>query len=139
MSLGTTSTPQANTSGQTSSTTSQAVHLSVSPTLRVRGLSGRYGWSNTPMPSCAKSLAIGTRAFDELVRAATSAATFSVLHFSAVNSGSTVKRNARSRTCSASRTNALDVPLHVEHGPGVARGGIESLAAVRRAGRPDVS
>ena len=31
---------------------------------------------------------------------------FSVFHFSAVNSGRTVKRNARSRTCSAPRTNA---------------------------------
>ena len=85
-------TPHANTSGQTSRTTSQAVHLSVSPTLRVRGLNGvrRVEHPNT---IGAKALAIGTCALDELSGGQVGR-DFSGIHFRAVNSGRTENRKA---------------------------------------------
>ena len=67
-SLGTTSTPQANTSGQTSRTTSHAVHRVRFADLarsRVERHVRRVEHADAVAP---ESLAIGTRAFDELCR-----------------------------------------------------------------------
>ena len=139
MSLGTTSTPHANTSGQTSSTTSQAVHLVGLADLarpRVERQVRRVEHADA-VP--AEALAIGTRAFDELARPATSDATSRCSTSGRSTRAARVKRNARSRTCSAPRTSAWTYRSISSTVRAWRAAGIESLPAVRERAAPSAS
>ena len=82
----------------------------------------------------AEALAIGTRAFDELCRGHVGR-DFSVFHFSPCQLGQDAEEKRSIANMLGRPHQSLDVPLHFEHRPGVARARIESLPAVRKRAR----